>query len=84
MSQQPDIEESMTGPAHDTAAAAVARSYFYLFFIYSGVIAYLEKPMLTWWFLGVLVIGAFAVPLLVAAPVVPRRAPRPTRHRPAR
>ena len=72
MSQQPDIEESISNPnpGHDTASAAVARSYFYLFFIYCGVIAYLEKPMLTWWFLGVLIVGAFAVPLLIVAPLM--------------
>ena len=47
----------------------MARSYFYLFFIFCALIVCLEKPALGLWFVVVLVTGAFAVPLLIAVPL---------------
>lgn len=54
----------------DSEAAPIARSYFYLFFVFCGVIAYLQKPVLGLSFVVVLVVGAFAVPLLIAVPLI--------------
>lgn len=70
MSDRPDIEEPVNDPADGKAAAAVARIYFYLFFVFCGVIAYLEKPALGLWLVAVLVVGPFGVPLLIAAPLM--------------
>jgi len=70
MSDHLDAENPGTGPADDKQEAAVARSYFYLFFIFCAVIAFLEKPALGLWFVVVLVTGAFAVPLLIAVPLM--------------
>lgn len=70
MNDHPDADSSDTDPAYEKAAAAVARAYFYLFFVFCGVIAYLDASVLTGSFVGVLVVGAFAVPLLIAAPLL--------------
>jgi hypothetical protein len=69
-SGSPAADSPVTDPSHEMATAAVARAYFYLFFIFSGVIAYLNDSVLTGSFVGVLVVGAFAVPLLLAAPLI--------------
>lgn len=70
MGDHSKAEKPTFDPAEEKSAAAVARIYFYLFFVFCGLIAYLEKPPLGWWFVAVLVVGTFAVPTLIAAPLI--------------
>lgn len=70
MSDYPDAAKPETALFGDQREAAVARSYFYLFFIFCAVIAFLEKRDLGLGFVVVLVTGTFAVPLLIAVPLI--------------
>ena len=67
--QPPSLEEITSSPAFDRSADAISKSYIFLFFVFCGVIAYLDEPNLGWWWAAILVGGLFASSLLFAAPV---------------
>lgn len=69
MSERPTLNELVSTPSYDKAATQVAKTYVFLFFIFCGVIAYLDKPTLGWWWAVVLGVGLFASSILVALPM---------------
>ena len=64
----PTLVEVASSPAYDRAASQVAKSYIFLFFIFCGVIAYLDEPNLGWWWLAIIAVGTFASSILFAFP----------------
>jgi hypothetical protein len=62
------IWDAASQPSFDAAATAVSKSYIFLFFIYCGVIGYLDSPNIGLWWIAVLAIGMFAASLVFAMP----------------
>tara|TARA_R110000868_G_scaffold305008_2_gene566133 strand:- start:274 stop:651 length:378 start_codon:yes stop_codon:yes gene_type:complete len=65
----PSITEMVETPGYDQAASGVSKTYIVLFFIFCGVIGYLDQPDLGWWWAAVLIGGMFATSILIAAPI---------------
>lgn len=65
----PSISEVEETPAYDRAATGVSKDYIVLFFIFCGVIGYLDQPNLGWLWAVVLIGGMFAASIVIAMPV---------------
>lgn len=65
----PTIEDVVSHPSYDQAASRVAKSYIFMYFIFCGVVAYLDAPSLGLWWLAVIGVGLFASSIVFALPV---------------
>lgn len=70
MSERSPFRDIVEDLARDHGAVSVSRLYFYLFLTCYVLGAYLQRSAAGWGFVVVLVAGTFAVPLLIAAPLM--------------
>lgn len=69
MKERPKFDEVISSPAYDEAATAVSKTYIFLFFVFCGIVAYLDEPTLGWWWAAIIIGGLFASSILFAAPM---------------
>jgi len=63
------VRKALSYPGFNVAATATSKSYIFTFFIFCGVVAYLDSPPLGLWLIAILVAGMFATSVLIACPV---------------
>lgn len=69
MNERPDFKDAVSSPSYEKLATEAAKTYIFLFFIFCGIVAYLDEPTLGLWWAAILVGGLFASSILVAAPM---------------
>ena len=69
MDKKPSIKAISATPKYQDAASQISKAYVFLFFIFCGIIGYIDQPVLGLYWILILIIGMFGASLLVAAPI---------------
>jgi hypothetical protein len=69
MDDPPTLNEVVSSSQYETAATAISKTYIGLFFVFCAIIAYLDSPVLGWWWAVIIIAGLFASSILFALPM---------------